>query len=383
MAHCLKLIYGVKWKSGKGVFVMQSGRVFISILLLVIIFWNNSVPVACAGSAEVLQRHRMLQQREQQMVAEMIQVEMALDRAKREHDLLAAKLAETRGLIPAAKEELAASEQKLGLCRQRLNGWLRHFYIEGRTNYLVILLGAVNLGDLLHRLALVGMLVSRGVRDVNQTIEAIAEVKQRTAELTRLEQQLTSQEHQAADLVQQALALQQTKQKLLDQIRAEFGENQSGVLAVVDGLQQTLKPLGTLLERFRDAPWDKYRPDHLQRVGTRIKAEYSQSTITRLLFGGESGSSARAYLSDHLFTIKGTNQDQLEFTISGELSVRGGNVCYKPMSVVIGGIALSEDLVGSIAGKEGLVYPVGLLMGWRLEHIEIGEGKAIFELSPT
>ncbi|AEG61618.1 hypothetical protein Desru_3415 [Desulforamulus ruminis DSM 2154] len=361
--------------------VMRRGLIFI--LILVNIFWHGLMPVCSAEPPEVLKQHQLLQQREQQIVAEIIQVALALDRAQREYDFVQKKLAETHQKIPAVREQLQHSEKKLALCREELGVWLRHFYIEGQRSYWFILLGAVNLGDFIQRLALVGILVSRGVEDINKTLDSIREVKEKTNQLALLEQQLVNQEKRLGQIVSQTQALQASQQKILQQTRQELGENQSRVLLVVNGLHDALKPLETLLERFRDAPWDKYRPDRLQILGTGVRAEYTENTISKLLFSGEDFSGVKASFSNRLFIIQGINKEQLPFAIAGELSVSGENVCYLPKSITIGDVTLTKELVTGIGGKEGLTYPVGLLMGWRLKAITIEEGKAVFELSPV
>lgn len=364
---------------------MDNRRSFIPILLLMFTLWQCFyLPVARANTGDVIKQNQLLEQREKQIVAEILQVELALDRANREQAFVQSKLSETRTGIGVSKENLHASEEKLRLRQQRLNIWLKHFYMEGRTNYLTILLGAVDLGDFVRRLALVGVLVSRGVQDVNYTVQAIKEVEQKSSQLAVLEQQLASQEQRLEEIVSQLLALQKSKQQILEQTRRELGDNQSRVLMVANGLHDTLKPLATMMERFRDAPWEKYRPDRLQVLGIKVRAEYSESTISRLLFSGvNSERLIKANFSNHLLIIKGTNEEQVPFTIAGELSVAGDNVRYRPKSIVIGDMALSKELVAGIAGEEGLLYPVSLLMGWRLYNIIIEEGKAIFELSPT
>ncbi|SHE92013.1 coiled-coil domain-containing protein [Desulforamulus putei] len=360
-------------------------RRWIIFLFIPVLLWQSFyLPLASADTGEVLKQHRFLKQREQQIVAELVKAELALDRMSGESARIQADLSQTRSNIPVAREQLAGAKENLQHCRQRLSLWLRHFYMEGRTHYVMILLGAVNLGDFLNRLALVGVLVSRGVADLNKTLAAVEEVKQRAAELDRLEKQLVARQRELARALEQTKLLQSTKQRLLATIRQELGENQGKVLTVVDGLHEILRPLETLLSRFKDAPWDKYRPDRLHWLGAGVKAEYSEHTLSKLLFSGISlKHPVEACLSNHLLIIKGTNQEQMPFAIAGELAVAGENVCYKIKSIQVGDIAFDKELIDLIAGKEGLTYPVGLLMGWRLQDIQIEEGKAVFELVPA
>ncbi len=363
---------------------MKLRRCLIFVIIPVLLWQSMYLPLASAGTGEVLKQHRLLKQREQQIVAELVKMELALDRTDREYARVQASLLQTRSNIPAAREQLARSKEILKHARQRLKLWLRHLYMEGRTHYLMILLGAVNLGDFLNRLALVGMLVSRGVADLNKTLEAVEEVKERAAELDKLERQLVNQQKELAGALAQMKSLRLAKQQLLATTRRELGENHGKVLTVVGGLHNTLKPLETLLARFKDAPWDQYRPDRLHWLGTRVKAEYSASTISKLLFSGTSlGHPVEAIFANQLLIIKGTNQEQMEFAIAGELTVAGGNVRYKIKSIQVGDMAFDRELVNMIAGEEGLIYPVDLLMGWRLQDIQIDEGKAVFELVPA
>lgn len=353
--------------------------------LITILLWQCLyLPFATAGSGEVLTQHHLLKQREQQIVAELVRAELAIDRTDREYNRVQASLVQTRLNIPTAREQLVKSKEDLADCRQRLSFWVRHLYMEGRTHYVALVLGAVDFGDFLNRLALVGMLVSRGVADLNKTLEAVEEVKKRAAELEKLEQQLVNQQNELTRALEQMKSLQQAKQQLLETTRQELGENHGKVMTVVGGLHNTLKPMENLLGRFKDAPWDQYRPDRLHWLGTKVKAEYSARTISKLLFSGVSlGHPVEAVFSNQLFIIKGTNQEQTQFAIAGELAVEGGNVCYKIKSIKIGEVSFDKELVQLIAGEEGLTYPVGLLMGWRLQDIQIEEGKAVFELVPA
>ncbi|RYD03868.1 hypothetical protein N752_17455 [Desulforamulus aquiferis] len=257
----------------------------------------------------------------------------------------------------------------------RLKLWLKHFYVEGRTNYLIMLLGAVDLGDFINRVALIALLISQGIKDVNLAQGAIDEVKERTNQLSELEHGLQHQEAEVVKIMQQDEALHRSKELLLEQVRKELGENQGRVLEVVAGLAEALKPLETVLERFRNAPWDKYRPDRLQFTGKRVQAEYSQNTISRMLFGAVTETNAtRVSFADSMLVISGFSKEQVQFTIAGELFVEGGNVCYRLKTVTIGEVALSPELVQIIGGRQGLVYPVDLLMGWKLENITVHQG---------
>lgn len=359
-------------------------RKFIVFTLIIVLTFNNVFLNISAGSTnDIIQQHQLLRDREQQIVAEMINIELKLERSQQELKQVQRKLAETRAELPTAKEQLIESEKLLNVYLDRLKIWLKHLYVEGRTNYLLILFGAVNLGDFLHRLALVGMLISQGIGDVDKAAVFMGQVKDKAKDLAELEQQLTSQEAQVEKMLLLSKKLLTEKEQLLKQTRLELGENQGKVLNVVSGLKEALKPLDTLLDRFRDAPWDKYRPDRLQFTGNRVKAEYNQNTITKLLFGGNGQQSVSASFSDNLFTIKGTTPDRVDFTISGDLSVLRGNVCYKIKSITLGNMPLSKELVESIGGKDGLIYPAEMLMGWQLSNIKIYEGKAVFELVPA
>ncbi|CCO08229.1 coiled-coil domain-containing protein [Desulforamulus hydrothermalis] len=364
---------------------MKVGRYFI-FLLIPLLFWQSFFSAAASAStAEVLKQHQMLKHREQQIIAELVKTELALDRLNTAYSRLQAELLQVRSTIPAARRQLDGAQERLRQCRKKLGLWLRYFYIEGRTNFIFMLLGAVNTGDFFNRLALVGVLVSRGMADFQQTLAAVEEVKQRTAALDQLEKKLADRQRELAGMLEQAKLLQLTRQHLLSDTRQELGKHQEKVLAVVDGLHTTLKPLETILDRFKNAPWHKYRPDRMQWLGAGVKAEYSEQTLSKLLFAGTGlNQPAEICLSDQLFIIKGTNQDQTPFTIAGELKVIDNDkVCYKIKSIRVGEVVFDKELVELISGKEGLTYPVGLLMGWRLRDIQIEDGKAFFALEPA
>ena len=352
-------------------------------IIMLMILLQCFLPAA-AASENILETHEKLRQREQEIVAELIQAELLLDRTNREYAKVQTTLMQTRAQLPTVQEKLMVSQNKLITCQQRLGLWLRHFYMEGQTSYLTILLGAIDLRDFINRIALVGILVSQGIKEYNNTLVAFDVVKQRTNELGQLEQTLVNQQKYLDVKKQQAITLQQNKQNLLERTRRELGENQGKVLAVVGRLHNTLKPLETLLARFEQAPWDQYRPDQMQWLGTKVRAVYKETTISKLLFSGvDQNYAARASFARQQLIIQGMNEENIPFTIAGQLVVTGQNVCYKIQSIRIGEVSLSPDLVRLIGGEDGLLYPLGRLMGWRLQHIQIEEGKAILELVPA
>ncbi|GAB6158788.1 hypothetical protein JCM39194_19880 [Desulfotomaculum varum] len=364
---------------------MKVGR-YIIFLLIPLLFWQSFFSaVASANTVEVLKQHQLLKQREQQIIAELVKTELALDRLNLAYSRLQDELSQVRSSMPTARQQLDGAQERLRHCRKKLGLWLRYFYIEGRTNLILMLLGAVNTGDFFNRLSLVGVLVSRGMADLQQTLAAVEEVKQRAAALDQLEKKLTDKQRELAGTLAQTRLLQSTRQRLLSDTRRELGKHQEEVLAVVDGLHTTLKPLETILNRLKNAPWHKYRPDRMQWLGAGVKAEYSEQTLSKLLFTGAGlNQPAQVCLSNQLFIIKGANQDQTSFTIAGELKVIDNDkVCYKIKSIQVGDVVFDKELVELISGKEGLTYPVGLLMGWRLRDIQIEEGKAFFALVPA
>ena len=339
---------------------------------------------SAAASGNVLETHQKLKQREQEIVAELIQTDLLLERTDREYVKVLTTLSRTRAELPVIQEKLAVSRERLTTCQQRLSLWLRHFYIEGQTSYLYILLGAIDLEDFINRLSLVGILVSQGINNYHDTMMAFAVVKQRTEELGRLEQTLANQQKSLAAKKQQVELLQQSKQNLLTRTRQELGESQGKVLLVVEGLHNALKPMETLLARFEQAPWEQYRPDQIQWLGSKVKVVYKDSTFSRLLFSGvEQHYAARASFAERQLKIYGLGEGNIPFTIAGQLGVTGQNVQYKIQSIQIGDFSLDPNLVRLMSGDDGLIYPLGSLMGWRLQDIQIEEGKAILVLVPT
>lgn len=362
---------------------MEQKKIVATLLVAFCLVTHILAPWSYAGENEAIKQHNLLKQREQQIVAEMLQVQLQLEQTQRELVQVQSKLNQIRTEIPVSQQQLGESEKSLRLYMERLKIWLKHFYVEGRTNYLVMLLGAIDLADFLNRLTLVGILVSQGIKDVNKANEIIDEVKLRTNQLANLERDLQEQESKVVQIMERNIALRGAKEELLEQTKKELGENQRLVLSVVAGLYEALKPLENVLERFKDAPWDKYQPDRLQFTGKKVLAEYSQNTIARLLFQGMGQSnSTTVSFSNKMLVIKGASE-QVKFTIAGELLVSEGSVCYKPKVITIGEIALTPDLVEMISGKNGLIYPVDMLMGWRLTNITVYEGKAVFELVPA
>ncbi len=352
-------------------------------VVALLIFLQCFLPAAVA-SENILETHEKLKQREQEIVAELLQADLLLNQTNRECTKVQTTLLQTRAQLPTVQEKLRFSQNELKNYQQRLSLWLRHFYMEGQTSYLSILLGAMDLRDFINRLALVGVLVSQGIKEYNATRVAFDSVRKRTNELEQLEQTLVNQQKNLDTKKQQAITLQQNKQNLLERTRRELGENQDKVLTVVERLHNTLKPLETLLARFEQAPWEQYRPDQMQWLGTKVKAVYKESTISKLLFTGvDQKYAARASFARQQLIIQGVNEDKIPFTIAGQLGVTGQNVCYKIQSIRIGEVSLSPDLVRLIGGEDGLLYPLGRLMGWRLKHIDIEEGKAILELVPA
>ncbi|AQS60485.1 hypothetical protein B0537_03325 [Desulforamulus ferrireducens] len=351
-------------------------------IIVLMIFLQCFFPAA--ASENVLETHEKLKQREQEIVAELIQTELLLDRTNREYHQVLTTLNQTRAQLPAMQEKLALSQEQLNTSRQKLSLWLRHFYMEGQTGYLYILLGAVDLRDFINRVALVGILVSQGIKNYYDTMAAFDEVKQRTTELGKLEQTLVDQQKFLANKKEQIAQLQQSKQNLLTRTRQELGESQGRVLLVVERLHSVLLPMDTLLARFEHAPWEEYRPDQIHWLGSKVKVVYKDSTLTRLLFSGvEQRYAARASFAKQQLVIQGQGEDNIPFTIAGQLQVSGENVRYNIQSIKIGEYTLDADLVRMVGGDDGIVYPLGKIMGWRLQHIQIDEGKATLELVPT
>ncbi|ABO49026.1 conserved hypothetical protein [Desulforamulus reducens MI-1] len=363
---------------------MEPYKMLIYLLVGLILESTLGLTPAQANTGEVLKQHQQLKQREQQIVAELLQMELHVDRVNQNMQLVQLRLAKIQKTIPHAHNQLVQSKKKLKYSRQKLNIWLRHLYMEGRTNYLIILFGAENLGDFFNRLAMVGMLVSRGIGDYQRTYEAMGEVKKKTEELTKLEQQLVSQQNELTKDQKKIISLQMAKKQFLEVTRQEMGQQQDKILQVVEGVHRSLKPLETILARFKDASWEQYRPDHLEWLGTHVKAEYSQNTFSKVLFSGAGLKiPAAVTLRNQSLIIKGVNEEHLPFTIAGELRVNGNNVCYWLSSIQIGDVLLDEELVKKIAGENGLVYPLDILRGWRLKDIQIFDGKAVFELVPA
>lgn len=362
---------------------MQLRGFFIWGFLMIFVGQLLYAPFAL-GSSHIIQKHQQLKEREQHLVAELIQLELALDKANRDYQKVQSQLGQIQSKVTVEEGKLAKSRQQLALCRKKLGQWVRHYYMEGQTQYLWILLGATDLRDFVNRLALVAMVISQSVGDINKTFSAQLAVQERANALEKLQNQLVDQRQRLEQTLQTTKQLQANRQQFLAAVRQELGASQGEVLRVVEDLHNSLKPLENVLARFQDAPWDRYRPDHLQWLGTKVEAQYSQQTLSKLLFGGAAlGYPVQVKLANEQLTFQGTNQDHTPFSIAGQLSVSGGNVCYKPMSIEIGGDSLSPELVQLVAGKEGLTYPVGILMGWQLHNIQIKDGVAIFELVHT
>lgn len=341
-------------------------------------------PATFGASTALLKEHQQLKEREQQIVGQLLQLELAVDQAHREYQQVEARLAQTQSQIPQAQAQLGQARQDLKVRQQKLGLWLRHYYMEGQTHYLLIFLGATNLKDFVQRLSLVGLIIAQGIEDWRETRVALQTVDQKNLQLQKVKEQLVSQRQKMAAILRQAQERTAERQRYLQEVRQELGQREAGVLLVVEGIHTALQPLETVLTRFKDASWDQIRPDRLQWLGSRVKAEYSENTLSRLLFSGASlPYPVSVQLGEGVLILQGTNQEQIPFRIAGVLRVSGSDVCFKPSAIELGDMTLSQELVTKIGGSQGLVYPVGTLMGWKLQEIFLQRGKAVFELATT
>ncbi|RJQ26848.1 MAG: hypothetical protein C4589_09215 [Peptococcaceae bacterium] len=332
-----------------------------------------------------LDRQFVLQEREKELVEELLTLHVKIAVAQKKQRQLEEELLAVNRSLGEAQADLAAARVKHNEKMEQLGRWLNVLYRHGLVGLLEVLLDAADFSDFIARAEMLGFVVSAEIDLVGEISQVTGQIRELIGFLEDRENQLVFKEAELAKNIRDLAVFKSGREELLGRVRLESAAAAKEIMAVEEQLYRSLTPLHYLLAHFDELPWDRLEPDRVVWKGMRMQVEVTEEQINRVFFEQERAElkNLKASFSLDGLVLYGTVlPEETDFRISGRLMPAGAGLARFALNgVQIAGLPLSEEALELIDASPELALkwrePVP---AYRLLDIETAEGRLIMIL---
>ncbi|MCL6634247.1 MAG: hypothetical protein K6T29_00535 [Peptococcaceae bacterium] len=337
---------------------------------------------------EALARQAGLDERERELIGELLAWDARIEAARREQERLRQEIPALERSLAGAGAALAESRVRLDESTERLGWWVNFLYRCGPAAYLEVILGAADFNDFVERAEMVKMIIAGQVKLLEEVRRLAAGMQEQVAALERTRAELAAKNSLIAVKIQEMEDFRAGREEFLAGLRRQSAELANRIIGAETSLYRSLDSLHRLLAGLDSMPWHRLAPDRFYPAGRGFQIEWSEREINRTFF--EQGDAALAGLSVQCapgrFTISGTAPaGGVDFRLEGNFIPAGeGKVRFQPERAFLAGLPVRPEVLELISSEHGLTVDAGsYLQGYRLREIRVEEGRLVVLLAPA
>jgi hypothetical protein len=335
---------------------------------------------------ETLAKQAELEQRERELVAELLDWDVKIETARQEQEQLLQEISLLERSLDAAKISLGESRDNLDESLETLGAWVNYLYRNGPDSYLEVILDARSFGEFVERTGLVLMVITAQSEILDEVQGRAAQLEVRLQTLGQARALLGEKNSSLIIRIQKMDDCRAGREEFLNGLKQQSAGLARIIIEQETLMYQSLSSLQYLLRRLDTLPWASLTPDTFTLAGNRIRLEFEDREVNRIFF--RQGDLDLAGLSVHcapgLFSIIGkTAEKSADFRIEGVFETgEGGWVRFRPGRMYLSGVPVSSEVLDFIARESMPGIDFGsFLQGYRLSETRPEEGRLVVFLT--
>lgn len=335
---------------------------------------------------EALARQSDLGEREKQLVSELMAWNVRIDSARRERDRLQQEIQGIDQALAAAQDGIADNQVRLDKGMDRLGRWVNFLYRHGPVSYLEVLLGATDFNDFVERAEAVRIVIFRQSAMLDEMKAIKTNLQEQVVELSRLGEEKSQKNMSLAVSLKNMEESRAGREEFLKSLNSESADLAQRITRVEKTLWGSLDSLNYLMTNIDKLPWYSLTPDNLSLGWNRMRMEFSDGQVNRVLFQQAEQSLAGLSIrcTPGLFTISGRlKAGGGDFVLGGNFVPDGeGKVRFKPENIILAGLPVSREAINQIASENRLSFEfAGYLPDYSLVEVRAEENKLVVLLA--
>lgn len=333
-----------------------------------------------------LARQSDLGEREKELVAELLAWDVKIEAARGEQERLRREIPEVERSLVAAREGLADTRAQMDQGQERLGRWVNVLYRYGPVSYLEVILAATDFHDFVERAAAVRIVINTQAEILEELRVLDARLQEQVLALGKAQEELAAKSSRLAESLKDMEGVRAGREEFLAGLRGHSAELAGRIVRVETLLWRSLDSLHYLMAHLDQLPWYSLEPDSFSLVGARMRLEFSDGRVNKVLFE-EQGDAALAGLTVRslpgLYTISGRTRTGTDFVLGGGFVQDGeGKVRFQPESVRLAGVSMSREVLRHIASEGNMSMDFEIyLPGYHLSEVRPEEGKLVVILA--
>lgn len=348
-----------------------------TILELCIFTYNNSAAYS---------NQKQLQQNEDIVLAELIALNLKIDTALEDKQLLEKRLDQNKQQSLLVEKGLAEIQEELKRQREKIGPLISFIYRFNFIDLLDVLVCSTDFNDFLNQTYMLSLIVEHYTEALNKVTELEHGLKSKDTNLKKINADISTDQKKINDNIAQ---LQQTKAQrtqLLAEIKQHSTELEARVTLLADRWSEANSTLITTMHMLSSLPQEELAPDQVKFKLNGMQVEFSEETINKVLTKTNSTNHpVKVMIKPDGTTIAGiTHNTKTSFAVKGSFQIAPGGkeIVIIPHSFTVNKKTLEGDALAQISSNNTLSWNItNNLPFFSITNLLTDNGKVIITLA--